>query len=415
MKKTLSVYRALMVLLIVCVLTAGCASIDAKKTLTKDQVWERLQASVGEYNARNFYQVTFQTIFDFADDGRDHAIVYEYVQHGNNEHTTITAANEYPDFELRYDGTMYWRRSNNAWQNAGEYHFVTSVAVDLPESAYQNLTWMETDDGLVIVCEIPNDSSETHTFYVDAVGCLTKTVERMTVKQENGDSYIQTRTLSIQNPAEETVLQYLAQAYAQAQKDAALPTEPPEVLEMGDLLIRYVAAASSAYRDEAYYVFRGGELLEISVETVEKYVPEVVYKWPDSQISDADDKLKTSQWRVSLIYVPETSQFGDGENWLPTYFGEHWRIYYSHLPNAMEPSDYFLSILPEIVYDFHNGNLDGLAGARTLAYFTIVNTNDGFLVEYLDNLYLWNGNCKLLMEGSRDSGCQYEYYTVITP
>ena len=193
------------------------------------------------------------------------------------------------------------------------------------------------------------------------------------------------------------------------------PITLPETLEMGDLLIRYVAAGSSAQREVLYYIFRGGELIEISVETVKNYVPEVVYIWPDSQISDADDALKASRWRVWLQYVPETSQFGDGENWVPTNFGEHWRIYYSHLPYAMEPSEYFLSILPEIVYDFHNGNLEGFAGARTLAYFTIVNTNDGFLVEYLDNLYLWNGSYTLLMEGSRDSGCQYDYYTVITP
>lgn len=415
MKNTWSVYRFFAVMLAVCVLAVGCASTDTEKTLTKDLVWERLRASVAEFNARHFYQVTVEIQQDFADDTMDETAVYEYVRYGNNEFASTTVGAEYTDYELRYDGTMYWRRSNNQWQVSGESPFVDSVAVGLPETAYQNLTWTETDEDLVIVCDISNESSETITYYLDADGKLRKVVDCMSGHLETGVAYIQTHTTTVHDPAEQTVLRYLEQAYDDAQEDTKLPTTPPETLEMGDLLIRYVAAGSSAYRDEAYYVFRGGELIQISVETVNEYAPEAVYVWPDSQISDADEALTASQWQVSLLYVPETSLFGDGENWLPTRFGEHWRIYYSHRPYAMEPSEYFLSILPEIVYDFHNGNLDGLAGARTLAYFTIVHTNDGFLVEYLDNLYLWNGSSELLMEGSRDSGCQYDYYTVITP
>ena len=415
MKKTWSVYWVLTVLLVVCILTVGCDSQATASGFTKEEIWERLQASVAEFNARHFYQVTYQTELDFDDDTLDQRAVYEYIQHGNNEFVSTTTGNEYTDFELRYDGMMYWRRSNNSWIETGTYTHVTSIVVPLSETAYESITWTETDDGLVVTCMIPNDRGATRTYHIDSVGWLTKIVERMTVDSENGSSYTQTSILTIQDSTEETVLQYLARVYEDAREDTKEPTEPPEVLEMGDLLIRYVAAGSSAYRDEAYYVFRGGELIEISVETVNKYAPEVVYIWPDSEIDDADDALMASRWSVSLMYVPETSQFGDGENWLPTHFGEHWRIYYSHAPYDMEPSDYFLSILPEIVYDYHNGNLDGIAGARTLAYFTIVNTTDGLLVEYLDNLYFWNGYAELLMEGSRDSGCQYDYYTVITP
>lgn len=410
MKKVISVLSILLALA-VCFLSAGCVTPENENGLTKDEVWERLQAAVIEFNARGFYQVTRQTEWDYDDDTRDQTAVYEYVQHGNNEHTTSTVANAYSDFELCYDGNLYWRRSNNPWQNAGEYRFVTSVEVTLPDGAYENLTWTETDGGLVVVCEISNDNGETCTYYLDSVGWLTKTVERMVVASD----CVQTSTLTIQNPTEETVLRYLAQAYEDAQEDTKLPTTAPEVLEMGDLLIRYVGAGSSDYRDVAYYVFRAGKPVEISVETVNEYVPEVVYIWPDSHIDDADDALQASQWRVWLQYAPEVSQFGDAENWVPTIYGEHWRIYYSHKPYAMEPSEYFLSILPEIVTDFHGGNLDGFTYARTLADFTIVNANDGFLVEYLDDLYLWNGSYKLLLEGARYNGCQYDYCTVITP
>lgn len=412
MKKNVRLFRFLAVLLIFCALVAGCTP-NTDKEQTQEYIWQLLQAAVKEVNARRFYQVVLEIRYDYSDDKLDETVVYEYVQHDNNEYSSTTIGGGFSDFVLRYNGASYWRRSNNPWMDTGSYTHVTSLAVSLPDA--QDMTWTETDGGLVVECRIPNEAQEQITYYLDGSGKLIKTVTRMNVSTDNGVDHVQTVTASIGDPTEAAVLLRLQETYEEARRDTALPTEPPEVLDAGEVLIRYVAAGSSAYRDEAYYVFRGGELIEISVETVKEYAPEAVYVWPDSHISDADEALTASQWQVSLLYVPETSQFGDGENWLPTRFGEHWRIYYNHEPYDMEPSDYFLSILPEIVYDFHNGDLDGFAGARTLAYFTIVNTNDGFLVEYLDNLYLWNGSSKLLMEGSRDSGCQYDYYTVITP
>lgn len=232
-KKPKTAIVTLIACILVVSLAVGCTFTGANVTgPERNQVWEKVLTAVEEYNSRGYYQVTYDMEYDFSGHDLDHTVTREYLQHGSNEYMNIAIRNEQTEFVLRYEGTMYWREAGGSWQTGPESDRATDLALEVPTGENLVLSWTESGDGLVVVCDYSYSGytdyanlDPTVTFHIDIEGKLTKYVCHYGFDTEISYDYILTQTVTIQDPTEATVLLYLDQAYEEVAEALGLNSD----------------------------------------------------------------------------------------------------------------------------------------------------------------------------------------------
>jgi hypothetical protein len=162
-----------------------------------------------------------------------------------------------------------------------------------------------------------------------------------------------------------------------------------------------------------YYVVRDGDAVRIPRWVAVFGAPEII---SGSKYEDEH----TAQWFTRLSYWkrygidPLLDRSG---SWLPTEFGEKYRIYYENWggPKIDAGSD-VQAVMQQAAQYFHDGDINkmssfGSTGERGLTWFIVVSNGERILVQHQeDALYLpvEDGTFRLLMECPK--GGRFDYF-----
>lgn len=162
-----------------------------------------------------------------------------------------------------------------------------------------------------------------------------------------------------------------------------------------------------------YYAVRGGDAVRVPTLVA-------LLSQPEAVTSSKYEDEATSQWFARLSYWkrygidPVLDRSG---SWLPTEFGEKYRIYYQNWGGPKNDAGTDVqAVMRQAAHYFHDGDIDnmtsfGSSGERGLTWFIVASNGERLLVQHQeDALYLSmpDGTFRLLMECPE--GGQFDYY-----
>ena len=179
--------------------------------------------------------------------------------------------------------------------------------------------------------------------------------------------------------------------------------------------ISYTGFAGLFHERYAYYAICGDHAVRVAPWVLEQLAPEAI---SGSKYKD----METTQWFTRLMYVYDVSHFESKDflqrnhPWLPTDFGERYRVYYhrwageERMPDAVQQA-----VLVHAAEKLHSGDIEdySMMGGldRGLTWYILVSNGEKLLLQHKEEtLYrpLEDGTFQLLMECPQDG--QFDYF-----
>lgn len=184
-----------------------------------------------------------------------------------------------------------------------------------------------------------------------------------------------------------------------------------------DCIVRvsYTGFAQLYHEPYAYYAVRGTDAVRVAPWVLEQIAPEVI---SGSKYGD----VASTQWFAHLYYAPylsyfQSEQFLERDNpWMPTDFGENYRVYYDHWHGAERmPEEQEQKVLLDAAQTLHSGDINDWSSTngidRGLTWYILVSNGDQMLLQLKEEqLYrpMVDGSFELVMD-CPESG-QFDYY-----
>ena len=184
-----------------------------------------------------------------------------------------------------------------------------------------------------------------------------------------------------------------------------------------DCIVRvsYTGFAQLFHEPFVYYAVCGNEAVRVSEQVVEQLEPKAI---SGSKYGD----LSSTQWFTHLFYMKQpigfqSKKFLYGDNpWLPTNFGESYRVYYDHWGGAERmPDEQEQQVLVDAAQTLHSGDINDFSSTdgiyRGLTWYILVSNGEHMLVQLKEEaLYrpMEDGTFELLMECP--VGGQFDYF-----
>ena len=164
-----------------------------------------------------------------------------------------------------------------------------------------------------------------------------------------------------------------------------------------------------------YYAICGTEAVRVSEQVVEQLAPEAI---SGSRYGD----VSSTEWFAHLYHAHRASYFGAkdflerNDPWLPTDFGETYRVYYHHWHGAERmPDEKEQQILVNTAQQMHSGDINDFSSAggpaRGLTWYILVSHGEQKLVQLKEEaLYrpMEDGTFAHLMDCP--AGGQFDYF-----
>lgn len=184
-----------------------------------------------------------------------------------------------------------------------------------------------------------------------------------------------------------------------------------------DCIVRvsYTGFAQLIHPPYEYYAVCGTEAVPVSTWVLEQIAPEAI---SGSSFGDT----APTQWLAHLYYAHRASHFGANEflerndPWLPTDFGETYRVYYHHWHGADRmPEETELQMLVDAAHSLHTGDINDWSSAggpaRGLTWYILVSDGERHLLQHKEEalyLPLEDGTFAHIMDCPEDG--QFDYY-----
>ena len=187
---------------------------------------------------------------------------------------------------------------------------------------------------------------------------------------------------------------------------------------LADCVIRvhYTGFSQMFHAEYAYYAVCGNFVFGVSEDVAQELAPEAVSGSPYGDMS-------STQWFTHLNYAPYLSYFESKEfvyrnhSWLPTEFGEQYRVYYDHRHGAERaPDEKEQQAMVHAAQTLHHGSIDDWTMfdgiGRQLTWYILVSNGEQMLLQLEEEaLYrvMEDGTLVKLM-GAPPGGGQFEYF-----
>ena len=184
-----------------------------------------------------------------------------------------------------------------------------------------------------------------------------------------------------------------------------------------DCIVRVSYTGFSALFREPYqyYAISGDDAVPVNTWVLEQVAPEVI---SGSKYGD----LSSTQWFTHLFYMKQPIGFNSknflyrDDPWLPTNFGESYRVYYDHWGGAERmPDEQEQQVLVDAAQTLHSGDINDFSSTdgiyRGLTWYILVSNGEHILVQLKEEaLYRpkEDGTFELLMECP--VGGQFDYF-----
>lgn len=166
-----------------------------------------------------------------------------------------------------------------------------------------------------------------------------------------------------------------------------------------------------------YYAVSGNDAVKVSEWVLQMAAPEAISgnKYKDQ---------KTTQWITELIYMPRVDAFESKEflqrnnPWLPTDFGENYRVYYHRWGGAERmPDEAEQALMVRAAETLHSGDIEdwssmGAAlGERGLTWFIVASNGEQVMLQHREErLYRIRDDGSLEAVMDCPQGGQFDYY-----